>query len=200
MDDFSRRPDRRVVQGSIALAKLDPAQAPYLWQRGIALYYAGRFADCRDAVRVAPHGQSGRCGECGVALSMCGAGRVAAGGPRGDAAGRSRCARPDAGDLSDVSRHADRRAGDRRRRHAIRRAVLRATSTSASISRRAAIAPRRASGSPSRPSRASPSRRLHARCRASASQLIGSMIVGWRRDDVPFLQHVPVRRQALLRE
>lgn len=30
------------------VAKLDPASAPYLWQRGIALYYAGRFADCRD--------------------------------------------------------------------------------------------------------------------------------------------------------
>jgi len=29
------------------LAKLAPADAPYLWQRGIALYYAGRYADCR---------------------------------------------------------------------------------------------------------------------------------------------------------
>jgi lipoprotein NlpI len=29
------------------LAKLAPAEAPYLWQRGIALYYAGRFDDCR---------------------------------------------------------------------------------------------------------------------------------------------------------
>jgi lipoprotein NlpI len=31
-----------------ALAKDDPDQAPYLWQRGIALYYAGRYDDCRQ--------------------------------------------------------------------------------------------------------------------------------------------------------
>ena len=30
-----------------SLAKAAPAQAPYLWQRGIALYYAGRYVDCR---------------------------------------------------------------------------------------------------------------------------------------------------------
>ena len=29
------------------LAALVPAQAPQLWQRGIALYYAGRYPDCR---------------------------------------------------------------------------------------------------------------------------------------------------------
>ena len=29
------------------LVKLVPQQAPQLWQRGIALYYAGRYADCR---------------------------------------------------------------------------------------------------------------------------------------------------------
>lgn len=29
------------------LAKAVPQQAPYLWQRGIALYYAGRYDDCR---------------------------------------------------------------------------------------------------------------------------------------------------------
>jgi lipoprotein NlpI len=29
------------------LAKAVPDQAPYLWQRGIALYYAGRYDDCR---------------------------------------------------------------------------------------------------------------------------------------------------------
>ena len=29
------------------LAKAAPDQAPYLWQRGIALYYAGRYDDCR---------------------------------------------------------------------------------------------------------------------------------------------------------
>jgi lipoprotein NlpI len=29
------------------LAKLVPDYAPHLWQRGIALYYAGRYQDCR---------------------------------------------------------------------------------------------------------------------------------------------------------
>jgi lipoprotein NlpI len=29
------------------LAQVAPAEAPYLWQRGIALYYAGRYKDCR---------------------------------------------------------------------------------------------------------------------------------------------------------
>jgi len=29
------------------LAKAIPNEAPQLWQRGIALYYAGRYADCR---------------------------------------------------------------------------------------------------------------------------------------------------------
>ena len=28
-------------------AKMIPQEAPHLWQRGIALYYAGRYADCR---------------------------------------------------------------------------------------------------------------------------------------------------------
>jgi lipoprotein NlpI len=30
------------------LAKLVPEYAPQLWQRGIALYYAGRYKDCRE--------------------------------------------------------------------------------------------------------------------------------------------------------
>lgn len=30
-----------------AVINADPESAPYLWQRGIALYYAGRYADCR---------------------------------------------------------------------------------------------------------------------------------------------------------
>jgi lipoprotein NlpI len=29
-------------------ARLAPREAPYLWQRGIALYYAGRYRDCRQ--------------------------------------------------------------------------------------------------------------------------------------------------------
>lgn len=30
------------------LVQADPAGMPYLWQRGIVLYYAGRYADCRQ--------------------------------------------------------------------------------------------------------------------------------------------------------
>ena len=30
------------------VVRLAPRQAPYLWQRGIALYYAGRYHDCRE--------------------------------------------------------------------------------------------------------------------------------------------------------
>jgi lipoprotein NlpI len=30
------------------IVQLDPTAAPYLWQRGIALYYAGRYDDCRQ--------------------------------------------------------------------------------------------------------------------------------------------------------
>ena len=35
------------VTGFDMLAKMEPASAPQLWQRGIALYYAGRYRDCR---------------------------------------------------------------------------------------------------------------------------------------------------------
>jgi len=41
----------RVVQAATGfdhLVKLVPALKPQLWQRGIALYYAGRYRDCRD--------------------------------------------------------------------------------------------------------------------------------------------------------
>lgn len=36
------------VTGFDALARMDPERAPQLWQRGIALYYAGRYKDCRS--------------------------------------------------------------------------------------------------------------------------------------------------------
>jgi len=45
--DFERG---RVVESAAGfdnLVKLVPATAPQLWQRGIALYYAGRYKDCR---------------------------------------------------------------------------------------------------------------------------------------------------------
>jgi lipoprotein NlpI len=35
------------VDGFDALARLAPEEAPQLWQRGIAQYYAGRYRDCR---------------------------------------------------------------------------------------------------------------------------------------------------------
>ncbi len=41
----------RVVQAAAefdTLVKLVPGSAPELWQRGIALYYAGRYKDCRE--------------------------------------------------------------------------------------------------------------------------------------------------------
>ena len=47
-DDFRAGRIEQSVAGFDRVAKLSPADAPYLWQRGIALYYAGRFADCRD--------------------------------------------------------------------------------------------------------------------------------------------------------
>jgi len=45
--DFERG---RVVESAAGfdnLVKLVPGSAPQLWQRGIALYYAGRYKDCR---------------------------------------------------------------------------------------------------------------------------------------------------------
>jgi len=48
VDDFRAG---RVEQSAMAfdqLARLVPDQAPELWQRGIAQYYAGRYRDCRD--------------------------------------------------------------------------------------------------------------------------------------------------------
>jgi len=35
------------VAGFEQLVRLDPSSEPYLWQRGIALYYADRFVECR---------------------------------------------------------------------------------------------------------------------------------------------------------
>lgn len=41
----------RIAEATVGfdnLAKLVPSAAPQLWQRGIALYYAGRYQDCRQ--------------------------------------------------------------------------------------------------------------------------------------------------------
>ena len=45
--DFEAGRVAESAAGFDTLAKLVPSQAPQLWQRGIALYYAGRYRDCR---------------------------------------------------------------------------------------------------------------------------------------------------------
>lgn len=45
--DFYRGRIAESVKGFDRVAELAPSYAPQLWQRGIALYYAGRFRDCR---------------------------------------------------------------------------------------------------------------------------------------------------------
>src|SRR6185437_823167 len=47
VDDFERGRVTESASGFDNLAKLVPSMAPELWQRGIALYYAGRYKDCR---------------------------------------------------------------------------------------------------------------------------------------------------------
>ncbi len=48
VEDFRAGRIEQSVAGFDRLARLVPGQAPELWQRGIAQYYAGRFRDCRD--------------------------------------------------------------------------------------------------------------------------------------------------------
>ena len=45
--DFERGRVTESAAGFDNLVKLVPDSAPQLWQRGIALYYAGRYKDCR---------------------------------------------------------------------------------------------------------------------------------------------------------
>jgi len=45
--DFERGRIAESAAGFDALIKVRPDVAPELWQRGITLYYAGRYADCR---------------------------------------------------------------------------------------------------------------------------------------------------------
>lgn len=45
--DFENGRVAESASGFDRVAALDPAGSPQLWQRGIALYYAGRYADCR---------------------------------------------------------------------------------------------------------------------------------------------------------
>jgi lipoprotein NlpI len=45
-EDFAAGRLEASVAGFDRLVTLDPSSAPWLWQRGIALYYLGRFEDC----------------------------------------------------------------------------------------------------------------------------------------------------------
>lgn len=45
--DFAQARIAESVRGFDRVAQLAPQSAPHLWQRGIALYYAGRYQDCR---------------------------------------------------------------------------------------------------------------------------------------------------------
>ena len=47
IDDFLAGRITESVTGFDQVVKLAPDAAPQLWQRGIALYYAGRYRDCR---------------------------------------------------------------------------------------------------------------------------------------------------------
>src|SRR6185503_17774965 len=47
VSDFQSGRIEESVAGFDRLVKLAPEALPQLWQRGIALYYAGRFKDCR---------------------------------------------------------------------------------------------------------------------------------------------------------
>ena len=48
VSDFQSGRIEESVAGFDRLVKLAPEALPQLWQRGIALYYAGRFKDCRE--------------------------------------------------------------------------------------------------------------------------------------------------------
>ena len=47
IDDFLAGRVKESVAGFDRVVALAPEAAPQLWQRGIALYYVGRYADCR---------------------------------------------------------------------------------------------------------------------------------------------------------
>ena len=47
VEDFRAGRVVEAANGFDAVARLTPAAAPRLWQRGIAQYYVGRFSDCR---------------------------------------------------------------------------------------------------------------------------------------------------------
>ena len=46
--DFRAGRVEAALEGFDRVARLSPADAPHLWQSGIAQYYAGKFRECRD--------------------------------------------------------------------------------------------------------------------------------------------------------
>ncbi|HEX6162138.1 MAG TPA: hypothetical protein VFZ31_02145, partial [Vicinamibacterales bacterium] len=48
IEDFRAGRVEQSLRGFDRVALLAPAEAPYLWQRGIAQYYSGKFRECRD--------------------------------------------------------------------------------------------------------------------------------------------------------
>jgi lipoprotein NlpI len=48
VEDFRAGRIEQALAGFDRVALMSPSDAPYLWQRGIAQYYAGRFRECRD--------------------------------------------------------------------------------------------------------------------------------------------------------
>ena len=48
VSDFQSGRIAESVSGFDRLARLAPDAVPQLWQRGIALYYAGRYQECRE--------------------------------------------------------------------------------------------------------------------------------------------------------
>ena len=48
LDDLENGRVEASVVGFDAIASISPSFAPHLWQRGVALYYVGRYDECRD--------------------------------------------------------------------------------------------------------------------------------------------------------
>jgi len=46
-DDFFAGRIKEAVAGYDKVVQLEPSSMPYLWQRGLAQYYAGRYKDCK---------------------------------------------------------------------------------------------------------------------------------------------------------
>jgi lipoprotein NlpI len=48
VEDFRAGRIEQSLSGFDRVATMSPADAPYLWQRGIAQYYGGKYRECRD--------------------------------------------------------------------------------------------------------------------------------------------------------